>query len=381
MKQRWLIIAFLALVMVGSGVLLTDTGWGWAKAIKYFVLSGDQKWDKNITERDGVHTMSLVAPIFTIEDYYIPMLGPQSTHHFRISEKKELVWFTGYRVDVVDEVGEPIAEDYLCHNNFEYAVDAYLRNWYLPDRVGTLTSRLFEMTPGQTKLEFPKGYGVPMMTNENMSITTQALNLNDDTTFTLRHRAQLDYVYNKGANRAMKPLFQQGVSVMPLVAKKYLEENNLDPLPGCVPALPSLDYLMTNDEGYTFTGHWMVEPGDTIYSSNITRMLNLPFSTTLHYAAAHLHPFAEYLELYDLTDSSTVFISNTKNYDQGRVGLLEIPVFSSEEGVMLYKNHEYELRTRVNNTTEDLQDAMAVMLLYMYDKELDDRISKYYASR
>ena len=45
--------------------------------------------------------------------------------------------------------------------------------------------------------------------------------------------------------------------------------------------------------------------------------------------------------------------------------------FSSESGVWMYQNHEYELVLDVNNTTTTNQDMMGSMFLFFYDEELD----------
>jgi hypothetical protein len=68
----------------------------------------------------------------------------------------------------------------------------------------------------------------------------------------------------------------------------------------------------------------------------------MQFDTTVHYIAVHLHPFAESLELVDLTTGESVFKSKARNFDD-KIGLEEVEFFSSEEGLPIYKDHEYEL--------------------------------------
>ena len=40
----------------------------------------------------------------------------------------------------------------------------------------------------------------------------------------------------------------------------------------------------------------------------VTELMSLPYDTTVHYIAVHLHPFAESLELIDLTTGKNVRI-------------------------------------------------------------------------
>ena len=61
---------------------------------------------------------------------------------------------------------------------------------------------------------------------------------------------------------------------------------------------------------------------------------------------------------------------------QEKIGLSKIDAFSSESGVWMYKNHEYEIVMDVDNTTTKEQDMMGSMFLFFYDKELDDLLQK-----
>ena len=65
-------------------------------------------------------------------------------------------------------------------------------------------------------------------------------------------------------------------------------------------------------------------------------------------------------------------VTNLKN----RIGLSKIETFSSDDGVWLYQNHEYELILTTNNTSKINQDMMGSMFLFFYDKELNDKINK-----
>ena len=93
----------------------------------------------------------------------------------------------------------------------------------------------------------------------------------------------------------------------------------------------------------------------------------LPFDSTVHYIAVHLHPFAESLELRDLTTSTTVFKSRARN-TRDRIGLDRVESFASHEGLPLRRSHQYELVATYDNTSGVEQDSMAVMFLYLHDR-------------
>ena len=69
-----------------------------------------------------------------------------------------------------------------------------------------------------------------------------------------------------------------------------------------------------------------------------------------------------------LTEDRTVYLSRTRP-SAGRIGLDHVDFFSSEEGIPLSTRHEYELVSTYDNTTSENQDSMAVMYLYLLDKE------------
>jgi hypothetical protein len=99
----------------------------------------------------------------------------------------------------------------------------------------------------------------------------------------------------------------------------------------------------------------------------VTEFLNLPFDTTAHYIAVHLHPFAESLELIDRTTGETVFRAKVDGAD-GRIGIDRVDYLESAEGIPFYKDHQYELVSVYDNTSGEAQDSMAVMYLYLLDK-------------
>ncbi len=109
-------------------------------------------------------------------------------------------------------------------------------------------------------------------------------------------------------------------------------------------------------------------PGRQVNRTLVTELLALPYDTTVHYIAVHLHPFAESIELRDLTTGESIFKSDVEDYDD-RIGIRRLQHFENVDGIPMFAGHEYELVSVYNNTTDRDQDSMAVMLLYMFDRE------------
>jgi hypothetical protein len=100
----------------------------------------------------------------------------------------------------------------------------------------------------------------------------------------------------------------------------------------------------------------------------VANQLNLAASTTLHYATAHLHPYGESLELYDLTTSRGILKIQAEDFHD-KVGVMHMGEFQSAGGIVVDPSHQYELRAEYNNTTSKDVDAMAIMYLYLLEND------------
>jgi len=328
-------------------------------------------------EEPQVHTLELFSQDFLVDRKYLSMQGPMDTQTFNLLEKQtpELLWIVGYEAVPVDlNTKKTLSQDFLCHSNLEFS---------LPEHRGVFgwkkegIARLFLISQGLSNVQFPKGFGVPVMSNETLKFETMLLNLNvEHQTLKMKHRIKIFYMRDKDLRSPMKPLYTVGVMGAKLLEGKdgYIgvdQPSHKMKGMGCSLGIHALndDRITFNDtQGRKFTGHWLVKPGREVSHTPQNQLWELPFDTTLYYANVHLHPFAQSLELKDLTTGQTVFKSNAKQLKKG-IGLLHVDSFSSEKGTPLYKDHEYELITVYNNTTSVNQDAMSTMILYVEDKE------------
>jgi hypothetical protein len=121
--------------------------------------------------------------------------------------------------------------------------------------------------------------------------------------------------------------------------------------------------------GETPTNHWIVPPGRHTYKTEITPQLNLPFDTTIHYATIHVHPFARGMELRDLTTGQTILRLNSQDWPD-RIGVAHVEEFKSKNGIPILSNHRYELTVEYDNTSGSNTDAMAILYLYLLEKNL-----------
>jgi cyclophilin family peptidyl-prolyl cis-trans isomerase len=326
-------------------------------------------------------TLEHLSPVYTIDRPYRSMVGPASTQAVAFAEASldppELLWVTGYSAVVVGPDGKTsMPQDFMCHSNLNFDSGRHSRLFDLPVYHG---DRLFTLSQGQQEIHLPAGFGLPYWSDETFDLTTQVLNLNHDgRVHEVRYKVTLDYVRDRDLKQPMKPLFmtsgwglvllegEGGVFGVPAPDEEVHG-------PGCLPGESAgMDKYRDGFERQ-FSGHWVVKPGREVNRTNVTRILKIPYDTTLHYVAVHLHPFAESLELIDLTDGKTVFKSDAEGYGEEKIGLKRVEYISSVEGLPVYADHEYELVSTYNNTTSENQDSMAVALMYLLDQRFEKR--------
>lgn len=306
------------------------------------------------------------SPSFRVNRILRSMKGPQRYADIQLGDPTtpELLWITGYRTEVVDsESLQPVSAEFMCHNNLDLVGD--------DERLRSVRSgvqpRLFTLSQGQMGVEFPEGFGIPVLSTGTYRLWTQVLNLNPiQEPVEIRYRTTVEYISSADVETPLQPLYQQAVSGLKPVAAEsghgHLHANHASHPPGEHDASCAVE-----EPEPRFTAHWVVEPGREEVETRVTEALALQEDTTVHHIAVHLHPFARSLELRDLTTGETVFKSSADNRPE-KIGLSNVESYSSAEGLPLHKDHDYALISVYDNDSGVEQDAMAVMFLYLLDK-------------
>ena len=321
-------------------------------------------------------SLEIVSKTYSIDRIYRSMTGPWSQEKISLMEHDapELCWITGCQVAMVGADGEqPMDSQLMCHANLDFDPESHKQKFGFQKNH---EKRLFTLSQGQLHVQFPDGFGMPFFSNEPLALATQVLNLNvQGDPFQVRHRVRIDFVRSRNATAPYKPLYQTSVFGMKSLEGRELVYDGPDDSPHgpctscCLPGIKASDSDENEDrQGRKFPGHWVVKPGREVNRTRATTLMDLHFDTTVHHIAVHVHPFAESLELRDLTTDETVFKAMAENLDD-RIGLEHVDQFSSAEGWPVYQDHEYELISVYNNTTHEDQDSMAVMYMYLLDKE------------
>lgn len=322
--------------------------------------------------RPHVQEKTVLSPVYHVDQKYRSMMGPSSTRTVHVGDPDHdaLMWVTGYSARMVGQDGRStMPQEFMCHSNLDLDPKAHRK---LLRAESSISGRLFTLSQGQFEIDFPEGFGIPVRSKEALSLTTQVLNLNhEDPDIEVRHKVTIRYAEDD-EKRPLRPLFQKSVYGLALLEGKdghygVRSAESEDHGPGCLERINASTHTYEDGQGRTFTGHWVVPPGREVNTTRVTKLLSLPYDTTIHYIAVHLHPFAESLELKDLSSNKTVFRSRAENY-KDKIGLKTVHALSSREGIPVYADREYELVSVYNNTSDEPQDSMAVMYLYLLDK-------------
>jgi hypothetical protein len=357
---RWIALGLVA-AGLGGGL------WAWQRARR-----GSQLTEAQVAALE--RSTEVLSEVFTIDRKYRSMQGPESTTTGALldSDPPELLWIIGYRAQMVDAAGTAeMPAEFMCHTNLNVDMEEHRQRFAWTKNA---SPRLFTLSQGQSEVRFPAGFGVPILSDETLSVGMQVLNLNvEGQSFAVRHRVTIEYVRDRDLPAPMQPLYMKAAAGMVSLAANpgYYAIDQPDAGAhgeGCLPGERAHGRVLEDRYGGKFSGHWVVKPGHEENHTNVTRSMNLSFDTTVHYVATHLHPFAQSLELRDLTTGSSVYTSRARNFDD-KIGLAAVDHYSSPEGFALYHDHEYELVSVYDNTSAEDQDSMAVLFLYVLDEQ------------
>jgi hypothetical protein len=343
-------------------------------------------WEKETKEAEGNNyyskrnELTLLSPIFHIDKIYRSMTGPVAKYKempFDNYPDPQLLWLTDYSLQVTNETGgRVISNDFMCHNNLDLPIGKYVKEFGIDGSNDAYNSRFATLTEGQTRINFPEGFGVPFFSTDSVVIVAQALNHNlSPVDLDVRHKIKMGYVADADVTIPLRPLFKRTVFIeLPVAEKGHdMAEAKCD-MKDCSPTAASIKTVKARADGRKYSSHWNIRDGRDTFRCDVTKWMYLKENTMLHYANVHLHPYAVSLTLRDVTEGKDVFTSYVENY-KGKTGMHKIGHYSSTEGTQLYKDHKYELVCVSNNTSHKEQDMMAVMILYIEDSELDKGVA------
>jgi cyclophilin family peptidyl-prolyl cis-trans isomerase len=362
-----------------------------------------------------VRSREYLSPVYTVDKIYKSMEGPYQQEPITLepNAKPELLWVKSVRVDIVGEDGKtPAPSEFMCHMNLDLDSAKHQQLLALPYAPA---ARIVTLSQGVFDARLPAGYGFPIVSSEPLVVFTQVLNHNiqQPNNRKVRHRVTIEYLRDAEVTTAVKPLANMGASgtVLEQPAKDLFK--TMDDMPGMDHSAGGASSLViastaassaassTSDapkapegihhdggltcligtrapnsrggdyvdpDGHKVVGHWVVPPGRQVNRSDVTWFMNLPYDTKMHFALAHLHPFATSLTLRDTTTGQELWKAVAKN-PKDSIGLTHVDAFESKEGIPMYHDHKYELISVYDNPTKVNADSMASMFMGIDDPQ------------
>ncbi len=336
------------------------------------------------TEEGRMRKIVTYSRVYHIDQVYRSMEGPRSKIRVPLGDpdaEPELWWVKAVHAEVVDESGESISQEFMCH------MVASLGDWQQRDArlaLETTDRRWGTLSQGLSHKSYPRGFGIPVLSNQALSYDSQVLNINrPEADVNVRHRIVTHYVRDAEARLPMRAIANTYAQVMVLLnddkGEGYFgvrvpddaEHEGMSCAVG--QSAPANDIVSHDGYGRQYSPHWVVEPGFVENRTLATRLMDIRYDTRIHAIDVHLHPLAQWLELRDLTTDEVVFRSEARQVEQG-LGLRSVESFRSEEGLPVYADHEYAIVSAYDNPTGENQDAMAVMYLGIHDRNFDPAV-------
>ena len=328
----------------------------------------DNDWEITIAENEFM----LESPELLVDDIYQSMDGPQAFIYLDINPNtSKMKWITGFKAEVIRNGTTSHNNDFLCHTNIDYYDAIHYKNLKIPKRINIVYPRLGTLSNGTNELNFPKGFGFPVAADDKFIIASRTLNQNiENAFFKVKHFINFK---TEDGDKQLKPLIPKALVMLQDYDKENPNNPDLSKDPNlCVP-LDLKVHTYDDDRGVTLSSHWVLPAGNHQYEYEVSYQFDLKEDTRIHAMAAHLHPHSETLILFDITEDKPVYTFDCENYDD-KLGLKNVPTYSSAEGLPLYKDHKYKLILITNNTSIDRRDMMAVLYVYVYDHEMDEHL-------
>ena len=370
-RYKTLFIIFIAVVLGSSITYYTLSSRHQALLKTRFLHTFrilDPDWEIIIAE----NAFRLASPELLVDDIYQSMDGPQAFIYLDINpNNSKMKWITGFKAEVIQNGTKAHNNDLLCHTNIDYYDAVHYKNLKIPKRINIVYPRLGTLSNGTNELNFPTGFGFPVASDDKFIVASRTLNHNiEDAFFKVRH--YIDFK-TKNGDEPLKPLIPKALVMLQNFDKDNPYNPNLSQDPNLCTPVDLKSHTYKDDEGVVLSSHWILPSGNTQYEYDITYQLALKEDTTIHAMIAHLHPYAKNFSLYDMTADEFVYSFKCENYDE-KIGLKNVPTYSSAEGIKLFADHKYKLVLVTTNTAIESRDMMAVLYAYVYDREMDDHL-------
>lgn len=293
---------------------------------------------------------------------------------------RELLWLKGMELDVLDEHDKPLpTAEFICHMNLD--VDPLFRELVFPLSEGVNSGRIMTLTQGQTAFFFPRGFAVPVASDEIWTFTLQAANRTTDEHRRVKHRIKLYFLEDSELEKPIKALYWFNPYLAVALDKTYdnkpAHANGHIDCFGITQGKAAPNTLAAanfkDSKGRWVSGHWEVPPGTTMWKSPLLEgdRESLVEDRKVHAVWSHVHPLCETSSLVvcDGNSRKKIFTARVKTNTKNGLELDSIEDILSSKGIVLPGKKNYELEAKYVNNTGENQDSMVSLGVFCADNK------------
>lgn len=301
--------------------------------------------------------------------------------------KRELYWFKGMKLEVVDENGKTMpSAEFICHLNLD--VNRDFRNKVFTEGQRCINERIFTITQGQTDMCFPEGFAVPAASDEEWTVLFQAANRSTDQHRRLKHRCTMYFIRDSELVYPVKALSWYVPFGTVVVDKNTAEAEAAEQHhgPACIVSSDGVTApnsapltVFTDPFGRKVAGHWVVPPGINWYHTPLSGNWDQVFASQerkVHFVWTHIHPCCTEVSLVSCGPPANpqepsvrapVYTIKSATDTRGKILIEKIETLHSKEGIVLPANQHYELASCYDNTTNQPLDSMVTQGIFFED--------------
>ena len=268
------------------------------------------------SEHGPVQQVELATPYFlSVESHVLAFHSPGSMLQFRFAEP---VWAIAYETEIYGADGKSPKENFLCHTFFG---NQNVEQLATPDgKVIDKEMKVLFSDAFTREIRLPDGFGLRLSTDDNIDWMPMFNNRGDDVA-RVGMRAKVHFIREADLKKPLQPLH----GILKAVQ------------------MPHLFFVPSgrHEKETTF---------------------ELPFDGRIHFVGAHIHPYAESIALFDVTQEKLIWKGVAKQDTQGQTNGME--TYSDVKGYPVRAGGKIRLTSVYDNPTEFPIDAMAGAFIY-----------------
>ena len=272
------------------------------------------------SEYGPVQQVELRTPYFlSVESHVLAFHSPGSMLQFRFAEP---VWVIAYETEIYGADGKSPKENYLCHTFFG---NQNVEQLSTPDgKVISNEMKVLFSDAFTREIRLPDGFGLRLSTDDKIDWMPMFNNRGDDVA-RVGMRAKVHFIRDADLKKPLQPLH----GILKAVQ------------------MPHLFFVPSgrHEKETTF---------------------ELPFEGRIHFAGAHVHPYAESIALFNVTRGELMWKGLAKEDTDGQT--IGMETYSDVKGYRVRAGEKFRLTSVYDNPTEFPIDAMAGAFIY-YTKD------------